>query len=303
MNTQTPSKKIGWIGTGIMGRSMAAKFREAGYALYVYNRTKSKANELIEKGAIWKDSPEDVARESDIVFSIVGYPSDVRETILGPRGVLRGLKPGGIVVDMTTGSPAMAREIASECEKRQITSLDAPVSGGDVGAKNGTLSIMIGGDRQTAESLAPLWNLMGKTVVYQGPPGSGQHAKMVNQILIAGNMIGVCEALLYALRSGLGLETVLQSVAVGAAGSWSLSNLAPRILRGDFAPGFMIEHFLKDLGIALDECRRMDLALPGLALAEQLYIAAKSKAASVGGGKAGTQALILALAELSGVDL
>ncbi|MDR2705756.1 MAG: NAD(P)-dependent oxidoreductase [Planctomycetaceae bacterium] len=289
---------LGWIGTGIMGRNMAWHLLNAGYPLNVYNRTKSKAAELLDAGAVWYSSPKAVAQNSDIVFLMVGFPQDVRETILGQDGVLEGIKPHGIIVDMTTSSPALAKEIEAECRKKNVISLDAPVSGGDRGAKNATLSIMIGGDKQTAESLTPFWNLMGKTVVYHGASGNGQHAKMVNQTLIAGNMIGLCEAILYGFRSGLDMEKVLQSVSGGAAGSWSLTNLAPRILKKDFAPGFMIEHFIKDLGIVLEESRRMGLALPGLALAEQLYIAAKSK----GYAQNGTQALFLALAELNGVD-
>lgn len=292
----TKETRLGWIGTGIMGRSMALHLRKAGYPMSVHNRTKSKAADLLDAGADWKDSPADVARASDVVFLIVGFPQDVRQTILEPGGVLEGLSPGGVIVDMTTSSPSLAEEIEARCREKNVVALDAPVSGGDLGARNATLSIMIGGDRQTTEELRPLWDILGKTAVWQGPPGSGQHTKMVNQILIAGGMIGLCEALLYGYKAGLDPETVLQSVSGGAAGSWSLSNLGPKILKRDFTPGFMIEHFVKDLGIALEESRRMGLALPGLALAEQLYIAAKSK----GYAKSGTQALILALADLSG---
>ncbi len=292
----TEQTRIGWIGAGIMGRSMAMHLRKAGYPLAVYNRTKSKADDLIAAGAVWKDTPVEVARCSDVVFLIVGFPQDVRQTILGKNGVLEGLAPGGVVVDMTTSSPSLAREIEVYCRAKNVVALDAPVSGGDSGARNATLSIMIGGDEDTARALAPLWNLLGKTAVYQGPAGSGQHAKMVNQILIAGGMIGLCEALLYAFKVGLDPEAVLESVSGGAAGSWSLSNLGPRILKQDFEPGFMIEHFVKDLGIALEESKRMGIALPGLALAEQLYIAAKSK----GMAKNGTQALYRALGDLSG---
>ncbi|MDR2115527.1 MAG: NAD(P)-dependent oxidoreductase [Planctomycetaceae bacterium] len=284
---------LGWIGTGIMGSSMAQHLLDAGYSLNVYNRTKNKADGLLNAGAVWCSSPKAVAENSDIVFLMVGFPQDVRETILGSQGVLEGMKPNGIIVDMTTSSPTLAQEIETECRKKNIVSLDAPVSGGDLGAKNATLSIMIGGDEQTAESLTPYWNLMGKTIVYHGGSGSGQHAKMVNQILIAGNMIGLCEAILYGFRSGLDREKMLQSVSGGAAGSWSLNNLAPRIFKKDFAPGFMIEHFIKDLGIVLEESQRMGLTLPGLALAEQLYRSAKSK----GYAKNGTHALILALEE------
>ena len=299
MTELTIATPLGWIGTGIMGRSMARHLMNAGYPMSVYNRTKSKAAELLDVGAAWCDSPKEVARRSKIVFLMVGYPADVFETVLGSSGILAGLEPGGVVVDMTTSSPSLAREIETECRKKNIVALDAPVSGGDTGARNATLSIMIGGDRDMAEKLVPLWNLLGKTIVYQGPSGSGQHTKMVNQILIAGNMIGLCEALLYAYRSGLNPEIVLKSVSGGAAGSWSLSNLGPRILGRDFAPGFMVEHFVKDLGIALEEARRMELALPGLALAEQLYIGLKSQ----GHAKSGTQSLILALAGLGNVTI
>ncbi len=288
LNSATP---LGWIGTGIMGGSMASHLVQAGYPVSVFNRTRSKADDLISAGAAWCDSPKEVAARSKIVFLMVGYPADVRETILGAGGVLEGILPGSIVVDMTTSSPSLAREIEAECRKKNVTALDAPVSGGDVGARSATLSIMVGGDRKAFERLELLWNLMGKTIVYHGPAGNGQHAKMVNQILIAGNMLGLCEAISYARRSGLDPETVLKSVSGGAAGSWSLSNLGPKILADDLAPGFMVEHFVKDLGIALDEARRMNLALPGLALAEQLYTALKKQ----GHGRSGTQSLILEL--------
>jgi 3-hydroxyisobutyrate dehydrogenase len=287
-------KQIGWIGTGIMGRSMAANLLTSGYPLSVFNRTKSKAADLIRAGATWYDSPHQVAEHSGIVFLMVGSPHDVQETILGENGILSGIKQDGIIVDMTTSSPSLAKEIETECRKKNVIVLDAPVSGGDLGARNATLSIMIGGNEKTAAELAPLWNVMGKTVVYHGPAGSGQHAKMVNQTLIAGNMIGLCEALLYAHRAGLDLDRVLQSVASGAAGSWSLSNLASRILKGDFAPGFMVEHFLKDLRIVLDESKQMNLTLRGIELAEQLYAAASSQ----GHAKNGTQSLYAYLAKL-----
>ncbi len=281
-------QRLGWIGLGIMGRSMALHLLDAGYPLTVYSRTREKATPLLDKGAVWAESPKAVAESSEIVFSMVGYPTDVREVILGDDGVLAGLRSGGIVVDMTTSSPTLAADIAEAARQRGVVALDAPVSGGDVGARNATLSIMIGGDEATAKRLEPLWNLLGKTIVYHGPSGSGQHAKMVNQTLIAGNMIGLCEAILYGRRAGLDMDKVLQSVSSGAAGSWSLSNLGPRILKDDFAPGFMIEHFVKDLGIVLEESCRMGLNLPGLELAERLYVAARD----IGLGKAGTQALI-----------
>lgn len=296
MQISPDSTRIGWIGAGVMGRSMAAHLQQAGYRLTVYNRTRSKAAPLLDSGAQWADSPAGVARQSDVTFSIVGTPDDVRQVILGDHGVLAGAASNAVLVDMTTSQPALAVEIAEAASRVGATAIDAPVSGGDVGAKNGTLSIMIGGDAQVVADLNPLWDLLGETIVRQGGPGAGQHTKMVNQTLVAGQMISVCEALLYAHRAGLNLETVLQSVASGAAGSWSLTNLGPRMIAGDFQPGFFIEHFLKDMRIALDEARQMNLALPGLALCEQLYRAA----AAQGHAKDGTHALLLALAQLSG---
>lgn len=291
-------RRLGWIGTGVMGRAMCEHLLRAGHAVWVYNRTRAKADPLIEQGAQWCHSPREVAAVADVVFTMVGFPDDVRQVTLGPEGVLEGSRPGMIIVDFTTSRPALAQEIAAAAAHRGVRVLDAPVSGGDIGAREAKLSIMVGGDRTAFDELAPLLRLMGKTIVYQGPPGSGQHAKMVNQILIASNMVGLCEALLYAHRAGLDPENVLASVSAGAAGSWSLSNLGPRILAGDFAPGFYIEHFLKDLAIALEESRQMRLALPGLALAEQLYRAA----AAQGYARNGTQALQLALAKLSNID-
>jgi 3-hydroxyisobutyrate dehydrogenase len=281
------SWKIAWIGTGIMGRSMAMHLLKGGYVLSVFNRTASKAEDLIQNGAVWCSSPREVAANSDIVFLMVGYPHEVHETICGPDGILAGLRSAGIVVDMTTSSPSLAIEIDIICRKREVVVLDAPVSGGDIGAQNAALSIMIGGHEKTANDLVPLWNLMGKTIVYHGSAGSGQHAKMVNQTLIAGNMIGLCEALIYAHRAGLDMDRILQSVSTGAAGSWALSNLAPKILKKDFTPGFMIEHFLKDLRIVLEEAKRMNLTLSGVALAEELYTIAVER----GYAKNGTQGL------------
>ena len=290
--------RLGWIGTGVMGRSMAGHLMDAGFAMTVYSRTRSKAEVLLERGAVWADSPADVARQSDIVFAIVGFPKDVREVFLGERGALKGSREGMVLVDMTTSEPSLAIEIYEEAKSRGVFAVDAPVSGGDVGAKEARLSIMIGGDREVVEALQPCWEAMGKTIVYQGGPGAGQHTKMVNQTLIATNMIGVCEALLYGYRAGLDLETVMQSVASGAAGSWSLLNLGPRIIANNFDPGFFVEHFIKDMGIALKEAHRMNLSLPGLALAHELYTALKAQ----GHGRDGTHALQLALARLSGID-
>ena len=289
--------RIGWIGTGVMGSSMCGHLMAAGYRATVSNRTPSKAKALVDRGATFVDSPREVAAASDVVFTIVGYPRDVREVTLGPEGTLVGMKADSVLVDMTTSEPALAREIFEAAKAKGVYAVDAPVSGGDVGAKEARLSIMVGGEGPAVEALMPMFRAMGKTIVHQGPAGAGQHTKMVNQILIATNMIGVCEALLYGHKAGLDLEKVLQSVGTGAAGSWSLNNLGPRLIAGDFEPGFFVEHFLKDMGIALAESRRMKLAMPGLALAEQLYRAVEAR----GDGRKGTQALILALAGLSEV--
>jgi len=290
--------RIGWIGTGVMGSSMVGHLIDAGFSATVYSRTKVKAQAALDKGASWADSPKAVAEASDVVFSIVGFPSDVREVMLGDSGALAGSKSGNILVDMTTSDPSLAVEIAEAAISKGVSSVDAPVSGGDVGAKNGLLSIMIGGEKDVVDALDPCWQAMGKTIVHQGQAGAGQHTKMVNQILIATNMIGVCEALLYGQKAGLDLPTVLESVGSGAAGSWSLSNLGPRIMDNNFDPGFFIEHFIKDMGIALAEGKDMDLSLPGLALSHQLYLAAKAQ----GHGRDGTHALQLVLAKLSDVD-
>ncbi len=290
--------RIGWIGAGVMGKSMCGHLIAKGFGVTVFNRTREKAGPLVEQGAMWADSPRAVAEVSDIIFSIVGFPADVRAVILGADGVLSASQPGTIVVDMTTSEPSLAIEIGEKALARGVYSVDAPVSGGDVGAREARLSIMIGGDERAVAALEPCWQAMGKTMVRHGGPGAGQHAKMVNQVLVAANMIGVCEALLYGYKAGLDLNKVMESVAPGAAGSWSLSNLGPRIIAGRFEPGFFVEHFIKDMGIALAEAERMGLALPGLALARQLYIALRSQ----GHGRDGTHALILALASLSGID-
>lgn len=290
--------RIGWIGTGVMGSSMCGHLLQRGFSATVYNRSRAKAESLLAHGAKWADTPRDVAAQSDVVFSIVGFPRDVRETLLGAQGALAGAAPGSILVDMTTSEPSLAVEIHEAAQQRQVHSVDAPVSGGDVGAREARLSIMIGGDPAVVAALRPCFEAMGKTIVHQGGPGAGQHTKAVNQTLIASNMIGVCEALLYGYQAGLNLETVLQSVGPGAAGSWSLSNLGPRIIANNFDPGFFVEHFIKDMGIVLSEASRMGLALPGIALAKQLYEALKAQ----GHGRDGTHALMLALASLSGID-
>jgi len=290
--------RIGWIGTGVMGASMCGHLIRAGYSATVFNRTEAKLRPLLDLGATAARSPRAVAEAADVVFSIVGYPADVRAITLGDDGTLAGAADGSILVDMTTSEPALAVEIAVAAQAWGVAAVDAPVSGGDIGAREARLSIMVGGDRTAYEVVRPLFELMGKTIVHQGGAGSGQHAKMVNQILIASGMVGVCEGLLYGHRAGLDLTTVLQSISTGAAGSWSLSNLAPRMIAGNFDPGFFVEHFLKDMGIALAEARRLKLALPGLALAEQLYRAVEAQ----GQGRSGTHALVLALAQLSSIE-
>jgi 3-hydroxyisobutyrate dehydrogenase len=290
--------RVGWIGTGVMGSSMCGHLMAKGFAATVYNRSKEKAQALLDKGAKWGDTPTAVAEQSDVVFTIVGYPRDVREVILGQQGALAGSKPGSVLVDMTTSQPSLAMEIYEAAKTKGVHAVDAPVSGGDIGAREARLSIMIGGDKEVATALQPCFEAMGKTIVLQGGPGAGQHTKMVNQTLIATGIIGVCEALLYAYKAGLDLNTVLQSVSGGAAGSWSLSNYGPRMISGNFDPGFYVEHFIKDMGIALDEANRMGLALPGLALAKQLYVSL----ASNGGARLGVQALQMSLARMSGID-
>jgi 3-hydroxyisobutyrate dehydrogenase len=287
--------KIGWIGTGIMGLSMAGHLQFAGHELFLFNRSRDKAGPLLDRGGRWCPSPSAVAAETEIVFSMVAMPSDVEETYLGPQGVLAGDPKCRIVVDMTTSEPGLAKRIAQAASKKGISSLDAPVSGGDVGARNATLAIMIGGDRKIYEELLPLLQHLGKTIAFMGGPGSGQHTKMCNQILIAGTMIGVCEALVYAAKAGLDEQAVIDIVGKGAASSWCINTLGPRIVQGDYRPGFYVDHFIKDMGIALREAAAMGLAMPGLALVCQLYVAVKAQ----GHGTSGTQALMLALKQLS----
>ena len=294
----TDKPAIGWVGTGVMGVSMCGHVLDAGYPVTVTTRTRSKAEDLIARGATWAGTPAEVAASSDISFAIVGYPQDVREVFLGPDGLLSGASAGDVLVDMTTSEPTLAVEIAETCSASEVAAIDAPVSGGDIGARNGTLSIMIGGDREAVERVRPVFETMGKTIVRQGGPGAGQHTKAVNQILIATAMIGLSEALLYGQQAGLDLDTVMESVSGGAAGSWSLSNYGPRILGGDFEPGFFVDHFVKDMGIALREAAAMRLPAPGLAMAHELYVSLQAQ----GLGRKGTQSLILALARLAGLE-
>ncbi len=294
---QSGKTRIGWVGTGVMGRSMCGHLIKAGYQATIYTRSKDKAADLIGAGAKWVDSPKAVAEASDVVFAIVGFPKDVREVFLGEKGLLAGSKQGNIMVDMTTSDPSLAAEIYQTAKAKGVHSLDAPVSGGDIGARNAALSIMVGGDAEAFAAVQPLFECMGKTIVHQGAAGAGQHTKMVNQILIASGMIAVCEGMLYAYKSGLDAKTVLQSVTVGAAGSWSLTNLGPRIIDRNFEPGFFVEHFIKDMGIALAEAEKMNLCLPGLALAKQLYEAVRAQ----GYGRKGTHALMLALEHICNI--
>lgn len=292
------SQRIGWIGTGVMGGPMCGHLMDHGYPMTVYNRSRERAAPLVQRGARWAETPAEVARQSDIVFTMVGLPADVREVYFGENGVLAGVGAGSVLVDMTTSEPTLAGEISRSAADLGCSAVDAPVSGGDVGARNATLSIMVGGEAEAVARIEPLLAHLGRTIVHQGPAGAGQHAKMCNQIVIAGTMIGVCEAMVYGHRAGLAMETVLESIGGGAAGCWSLQNLAPRVLRRDFAPGFMVDHFIKDMGIALAEARRMSLAMPGLALVEQLYLALKAN----DGGRLGTQALVLALEKINNLQ-
>ena len=278
---------IGFVGIGVMGRSMAGHLLTAGHAVHVYNRTKEKAQELVDRGATWQDSGGDVAANVDVTITIVGFPQDVEAVYLGDGGILARAKAGSTVIDMTTSSPNLAKRIYEAAKAKGIAAIDAPVSGGDIGAREARLSIMVGGDTAAFENVKPIFEIMGKNIVLQGGAGAGQHTKMSNQVAIASGMMAICEAMAYAKKSGLDPETVLKSIGSGAAGSWSLTNLAPRILKNDFAPGFFVKHFLKDMRIAIESAESMKLELPGLNLAKQLY----DKLSAEGGDDDGTQAL------------
>ncbi len=278
---------IGFIGIGVMGHSMAGHILDAGYPLVVYSRTKAKAEELIEKGAKWVSSPKEMAEQANVIITMVGYPSDVKEIYLGENGIIPHAKENTYLIDMTTSTPALAKEIFAASARKGMFALDAPVSGGDIGAKEAKLSIMVGGDEAVFQEILPLLRLLGINIIYQGKAGAGQHTKMCNQIAIASNMIGVCEAIVYAEKAGLDPENVLKSISSGAAGSWSLSNLAPRMINGNFAPGFYIKHFIKDMNIALQEAETMGMNMPGLSLAKEMY----AKLAEAGEENSGTQAL------------
>lgn len=284
-------KKIGFIGIGVMGKSMAAHLMDAYGPILIYSRTKSKAEDLISRGAIWKDSVKEIAQEADLIFTIVGYPSDVESVYLSEDGLVKNAKEGTFFCDMTTTTPSLEKKIAEQADKRGCKFFDAPVSGGDVGARNATLTIMLGGDKDSLKDILPYLEKMGKSINYMGKAGMGQHTKMCNQIVISGTMIGVSEALVYGKKAGLDVPAMIDAIRPGAAGCWTLDNLAPRVVKNDFAPGFMIDHFIKDMKIALEESKAMNLDLKGLALVEKLY----EKLQEEGYGKDGTQALVKAV--------
>ena len=289
-------KVIGWIGTGLMGNPMVKHLRKAGYTVNIHNRTKSKAQELIDMGCGWFDTPALLAASSDIVISIIGSPKDVEECYFGKEGVFKSLRKGAVIIDMTTTQPRLTIQISEKAKSLGVQSIDAPVSGGQLGAVNGNLSIMIGGEKETVESVRDIFETFGKNIVYQGAAGAGQHAKMCNQITIAGTIIGVCEGLIYGRKAGLDLTVMLESITKGAAGCWSLDVLAPKIVKGDYSPGFSVDNFVKDLRIALEEAEHMQLSLPGLALVKQLYTAVQA----LGHGSSGNQALYVVLEKLGG---
>lgn len=280
--------KIGFIGTGVMGKSMVENLVKSGYPVSIYTRTKLKAEELIAEGAAWVNTIKELASTVDILITMVGYPSDVEEVYFGENGILENAKKDAVVIDMTTSKPSLAVKIYAAAKERQLHALDAPVSGGDVGAKSGKLAIMIGGEESTYQSVLPIFEVMGENIIHQGPAGAGQHTKLANQITIATNMIGVAEAIVYAKKAGLNPEKVLESITTGAAASFSLSVLGPRMLNGDFAPGFYVKHFIKDMTIALESAKELGLSTPGLALSLELY----KELAEKGDNDSGTQALI-----------
>ncbi len=285
---------VAFIGTGVMGAAMAGHLIDAGYALRVYNRTAAKAEALVARGATWSDSPGEAAAGADVVITMVGLPADVEECYTGAGGIIEAAQDHAILVDMTTSSPALAEKIAAAAAARGLASLDAPVSGGDVGARNATLTIMVGGDSEAFSAVLPLFEVMGKTVTLHGGPGAGQHCKMANQIAIAATMVGMCECLSYAEGAGLDKARVIETLSGGSAQTWTLANYGPRVLNGDFAPGFYVKHFVKDLRIALASAKSMNRDMPGLALAKHLY-----EALSDGGGsELGTQALWLLYARV-----
>ncbi|ANZ61377.1 oxidoreductase [Secundilactobacillus paracollinoides] len=281
--------KLGFIGTGVMGAAIAGHLLDGGHELFVYNRTKAKTDDLVKKGATWADTPGQVAAQADIIFSMVGYPKDVEEIYFGETGIFSTLTAGKIVVDMTTSTPTLAAKIAVTAKALGATGLDAPVSGGDVGAQNAALTIMVGGDKAAYDKLMPLFELMGKSIHLFGEAGKGQHTKMANQIMIAGTMTGMVEMMTYAKAADLPVADVIQTLSGGGADNWSMENYAPRILAGDYTPGFFAKHFLKDLRIALDEADKMNLELPATKEAKHLY---EVMVDDKGLGNDGTQGLI-----------
>jgi 3-hydroxyisobutyrate dehydrogenase len=278
---------IAFIGTGVMGRSMAGHLLRAGHPVHVYNRTRQKADALVEAGAHWHDSAGAAAAAADVVITMLGFPKDVEENYLAPGGIVESARPGALLIDMTTSSPLLAKRIAEAAAKRSLAALDAPVSGGDIGAREARLVIMVGGEASAFERAKPLFELMGKNIALHGAAGAGQYCKMANQIAVAVGMVAWCEALAYAQKAGLDPAAVHQSISGGAAGSWALTTLAPRALSGDFAPGFYVKHIIKDMGIALESAAEMQLDLPGLATAKKLY----DQVAARGWEDNGTQAL------------
>ena len=287
MDLEPGKTVVGFVGLGVMGQSMAGHILDAGYELHLYTRTKQKAEKIISTGGIWEDTIAGLSAECNVIITMVGFPADVKDVYLGDGGILNHAEKGSVVVDMTTSSPDLAVTIYEKAKEKEIASLDAPVSGGDLGARNASLSIMVGGDKRSFDEILPLFEVMGKNIVFQGKPGAGQHAKMANQIAIAAGMVAVCEALAYAGKAGLDPDTVLKSIGAGAAGSWTLNNLGPRMLAGDFDPGFYIKHFIKDMTIASTSSKHLKLDTPGLDLALSLY----KKMAEDGCENEGTQAL------------
>lgn len=281
-------KKIGFIGTGVMGASIVKHLLSAGYEVHVYNRTKSKTDELVELGAILKDTPKDIAQASELIFTMVGFPEDVEEVYYSENGIFNGVQSGSILIDLTTSQPSLAEKIYETAKEKGTFSLDAPVSGGDLGARNGTLTTMVGGDEEAFETMKPIFMTFSGTLELQGPAGSGQHTKMANQIMIAGTMTGLTELLVYAKAAGLNLEKVLKTVGGGSAANWSLQNYGPRILKEDYSAGFFVKHFIKDLGIALNEAEKLGVNLPSTLNAKKLY----DQLEDAGNGDDGTQALI-----------
>ncbi len=292
-------KNIGWIGTGVMGQSMCSHILKAGYRVLVFNRAKAKAGSLVEMGAIWCDSPAAVAENADVVFTMVGFPNDVENLYFGDKGVIEAANTGCILVDMTTSEPSLAKKIHEYAAKKSVAALDAPVSGGDVGARAGKLAIMVGGEKETFEKILPFFQLLGENIALMGPAGCGQHTKMSNQILIASTMIGTVECLLYGYKAGMDRDSIIDIIGKGSAGSWSINNLGRRMVKGNFEPGFFIKHFVKDMGIALREAEKMKLSLPGLALAHQFYVSALA----LGYENLGTQALYKVFEKLNRMNV